>query len=148
MDLSTLHPAPGSRRARKRVGRGPGSGNGKTAGRGHKGRNSRSGAGRTPGYEGGQMPLQRRLPKRGFHNPFSKEIQVVNLAALARNFDADAVVDPAALVQARLARKADVKVKILAKGKLDKKLNVKAHSFSQAAREAIEAQGGTVEVIG
>ena len=94
------------------------------------------------------MPLQRRLPKRGFHNPFSKEIQVVNLAALAKHFDADAVVDPAALVQARLARKADVKVKILAKGKLDKKLNVKAHSFSQAAREAIEAQGGTVEVIG
>jgi large subunit ribosomal protein L15 len=148
MDLSTLHPAPGSRRARKRVGRGPGSGNGKTAGRGHKGRNSRSGAGRTPGYEGGQMPLQRRLPKRGFHNPFSKEFQLVNLAALSKHFDADAVVDPAALVQSRLARKADVKVKILAKGKLDKKLTVKAHSFSQAAREAIEAQGGTVEVIG
>lgn len=148
MDLSNLHPAPGSRRARKRVGRGPGSGNGKTAGRGHKGRNSRSGAGRTPGYEGGQMPLQRRLPKRGFHNPFSKEIQVVNLAALAKAFDADAVVDPASLIAARLARKSKVQIKILGQGKLDKKLTVKAHAFSKSAREAIEAQGGTVEVLG
>lgn len=146
MDLSNLHPAAGSRKARKRVGRGPGSGNGKTAGRGHKGRNSRSGAGRTPGYEGGQMPLQRRLPKRGFHNPFRKELQVVNLAALAQ-FDADSVVDPAALLGARLARKGSVHIKILGQGKLDKKLTVKAHAFSKSAREAIEAQGGTVEVI-
>ncbi len=148
MDLSNLRPAAGSRRARKRVGRGTGSGNGKTAGRGHKGRNSRSGAGRTPGYEGGQMPLQRRLPKRGFHNPFSKEIQIVNLAALSKAFDADAVVDPAALVAARLARKSKVEIKILGQGKLDKKLTVKAHAFSRSAKEAIEAQGGTTEVIG
>lgn len=147
MDLSNLHPAAGSRKARKRVGRGPGSGNGKTAGRGHKGRNSRSGAGRTPGYEGGQMPLQRRLPKRGFHNPFRKELQVVNLSELAKAFEADAVVDPAALLGARLARKASMQIKILGKGKLDKKLSVKAHAFSKSAREAIEAQGGTVEVI-
>lgn len=146
MDLSNLHPAAGSRKARKRVGRGPGSGNGKTAGRGHKGRNSRSGAGRTPGYEGGQMPLQRRLPKRGFHNPFRKELQVVNLAALAK-FDADAVVDPAALIGARLARKGSMQIKILGQGKLEKKLTVKAHAFSKSARAAIEAQGGTVEVI-
>jgi large subunit ribosomal protein L15 len=147
MDLSNLRPAPGSRHARKRVGRGTGSGNGKTAGRGHKGRNSRSGAGPTPGYEGGQMPLQRRLPKRGFHNPFRKEVQVVNLAALAK-FDADAVVDPAALVGARLARRDDVPIKILGTGKLEKKLTVKAHAFSRSAREAIEAQGGTAEVLG
>lgn len=146
MDLSNLHPAAGSRKARKRVGRGPGSGNGKTAGRGHKGRNSRSGAGRTPGYEGGQMPLQRRLPKRGFHNPFRKEVQVVNLAALA-TFEADTVVDPAALIGARLARKGKMQIKILGQGKLDKKLTVKAHAFSRSAREAIEAQGGTAEVI-
>ena len=148
MDLSNLHPAPGSRRARKRVGRGPGSGTGKTAGRGHKGRNSRSGSGRTPGYEGGQMPLQRRLPKRGFHNPFHKEIQVVNLAALSKAFEADAVIDPAALIGARLVRKSRVQVKILGQGKLDKKLTVKAHAFSRSAREAIEAQGGTAEVLG
>ncbi len=147
MDLSNLHPAPGSRRSRKRVGRGPGSGNGKTAGRGHKGRNSRSGSGRTPGYEGGQMPLQRRLPKRGFHNPFRKELQVVNLVDLAK-FDADSVVDPAALVGARIARKGGMQIKILGQGKLEKKLTVKAHAFSRSAREAIEAQGGTVEVIG
>ena len=146
MDLSNLHPAAGSRKARKRVGRGPGSGNGKTAGRGHQGRHSRSGAGRTPGYEGGQMPLQRRLPKRGFHNPFRKELQVVNLAALAK-FEADAVVDPAALVGARLARRANMQIKILGQGKLEKKLTVKAHAFSRSAREAIEAQGGTAEVI-
>lgn len=146
MDLSNLHPAAGSRKARKRVGRGPGSGNGKTAGRGHKGRNSRSGAGRTPGYEGGQMPLQRRLPKRGFHNPFRKELQVVNLSALAR-FDADAVVDPAALIGAKLARNGRMQIKILGEGKLEKKLTVKAHAFSKSAKAAIEAQGGTAEVL-
>ena len=92
------------------------------------------------------MPLQRRLPKRGFHNPFRKELQVVNLAALAK-FDADSVVDPAALLGARLARKGRMQIKILGQGKLDKKLTVKAHAFSRAAREAIEAQGGTAEVI-
>ena len=118
MDLSNLRPAAGSRKNRKRVGRGPGSGTGKTAGRGHKGRNSRSGGGHTPGYEGGQMPLQRRLPKRGFFNPFRKEHQIVNLKSLAK-FDADAVVDAEALVAAGLIRKVNSPVKVLGQGKLD-----------------------------
>ena len=147
MDLSQLRPARGAQRDRKRVGRGPGSGNGKTAGRGHKGRNSRSGAGTNPGYEGGQMPLQRRLPKRGFHNPFRQEVQIVNLRDLAK-FEADSIVDPKVFVSARLARKDGVSIKILGQGKLDKKLTVKAHAFSKSAREAIEALGGTAEVIG
>jgi len=149
VDLSNLHPAPGSRRPRSRVGRGPGSGNGKTAGRGHKGRKSRSGGNSPPGYEGGQMPLQRRLPKRGFRNPFRREYVIVNLAALAR-FPADSVVDPAALAQAGFAAKrgkAAAGVKILGKGQLDRKLTVKAHAFSESAKAAIEARGGSVEVI-
>ena len=148
MDLSNLHPAPGSRRPRSRVGRGPGSGNGKTAGRGHKGRGSRSGGNTPPGYEGGQMPLQRRLPKRGFRNPFRREYAIVNLSALTR-FAAESVVDPAALAQAGLAggRGKAAGVKILGKGQLDRKLTVKAHAFSESAKAAIEAQGGSVEVI-
>jgi large subunit ribosomal protein L15 len=148
VDLSNLHPAPGSRRPRSRVGRGPGSGNGKTAGRGHKGRGSRSGGNTPPGYEGGQMPLQRRLPKRGFRNPFRREYAIVNLSALTR-FAADSVVDPAALAQAGLAggRGKAAGVKILGKGQLDRKLTVKAHAFSESAKAAIEAQGGSVEVI-
>ncbi|MBM4267613.1 MAG: 50S ribosomal protein L15 [Deltaproteobacteria bacterium] len=146
MDLSNLQPGTGSRRARKRVGRGTGSGNGKTAGRGHKGRNSRSGGNSKPGYEGGQMPLQRRLPKRGFHNPFRREMQVVNLTTLSR-FDADSVVDPEAMLRARVARKTGLPIKILGTGALDRKLTVKAHGFSRSAREAIESQGGTAEVI-
>jgi large subunit ribosomal protein L15 len=148
VDLSNLHPAPGSRRPRSRVGRGPGSGNGKTAGRGHKGRGSRSGGNTPPGYEGGQMPLQRRLPKRGFRNPFRREYAIVNLSALTR-FAAESVVDPAALAQAGLAggRGKAAGVKILGKGQLDRKLTVKAHAFSESAKAAIEAQGGSVEVI-
>ena len=146
MDLSSLHPAPGARKPRKRVGRGPGSGLGKTAGRGHKGRKSRSGGNSPPGYEGGQMPLQRRLPKRGFRNPFRKEFEVVNLQSLAR-FAAGTVVDPAALAQAGLAGKHGKRVKILGKGALEHALTVKAHGFSESAKAAIEAKGGSVEVL-
>lgn len=146
MDLSNLRPAAGSRRNRKRVGRGPGSGTGKTAGRGHKGSKSRAGGSTKVGYEGGQNPLHRRLPKRGFYNPFRKEFEVVNLAAL-NAFDADSEVDPVALKQMGLVRRGGMPVKILAKGKLERKLKVKAHAFSEAARAAIEAQGGEVEVL-
>src|SRR5215470_17688742 len=138
MDLSRLRPAAGSTRERKRVGRGPGSGHGKTASRGHKGRRSRSGGNSPPGYEGGQMPLQRRLPKRGFRNPFRREYAIVNLSALTR-FAADSVVDPAAFAQAGLAgvRGKAASVKILGKGQLDRKLTVKAHAFSESAKAAI-----------
>jgi large subunit ribosomal protein L15 len=149
VDLSSLRPAPGAKKPRKRVGRGPGSGLGKTAGRGHKGRKSRSGGNSPPGYEGGQMPLQRRLPKRGFRNPFRKEYEVVNLASLAR-FAAGTVVDLEALVQAGLAGKHGKhgkRVKILGKGALEHSLTVKAHAFSESAKAAIEAKGGSVEVV-
>jgi large subunit ribosomal protein L15 len=146
VDLSSLHPAPGARQPRKRVGRGTGSGLGKTAGRGHKGRKSRSGGNSPPGYEGGQMPLQRRLPKRGFTNPFRKEFEVVNLESLSR-FAAGTVVDPAALAAAGLARKSSKRVKILGKGTIEHALTVKAHGFSESAKAAIEAKGGSVEVL-
>jgi len=146
MDLSSLRPAPGSRKPRKRVGRGPGSGLGKTAGRGHKGRKSRSGGNSPRGYEGGQMPILRRLPKRGFKAPFRREYAVVNLAALAR-FEAGSTVDPAALAAAGLGGGRGVPINILGQGKLDRKLSVKAHAFSGTARQAIEALGGTAEVV-
>ncbi|MEY4951305.1 MAG: hypothetical protein RL698_3516 [Pseudomonadota bacterium] len=146
MDLSTLRPAPGSRKPRKRVGRGPGSGLGKTAGRGHKGRKSRSGGNSPRGYEGGQMPILRRLPKRGFTNPFRREYAVVNLAALAR-FEAGSTVDLATLQASGFGGGRGIPIKILGNGKIDRKLFVKAHAFSDAARAAIEAQGGTVEIV-
>lgn len=146
MNLSNLHPAPGSRRDRKRIGRGPGSGTGKTAGRGHKGSKSRSGGNTKPGYEGGQNPLHRRLPKRGFFNPFRKEYEIVNLSSLVV-FEAEATVDPIALRKAGLVKRLGQPVKILAKGTIDRKLTVKAHAFSKSARAAIEAQGGEVEVL-
>lgn len=145
MDLSHLRPAPGAVKKRKRVGRGPGSGHGKTAGRGHKGRGARSGGNTPPGYEGGQMPLTRRLPKRGFRNPFREEYGIVNLASLDR-FAAGSVVDSAALQAAGLVRGKQKRVKILAKGELTKALTVKAHAFSRQAREKIIALGGSVEV--
>jgi large subunit ribosomal protein L15 len=145
MDLSSLHPAVGARKPRKRVGRGPGSGLGKTAGRGHKGRKSRAGGNTPRGYEGGQMPLLRRLPKRGFHNPFRQEFQVVNLSALAR-FESGAVVDPTVLADKGLVRR-DQRVKILGKGALEHGLTVKAHAFSASAKAAIEAKGGSAEVL-
>lgn len=146
MDLSSLHPAPGARSARKRVGRGPGSGLGKTAGRGHKGRKSRSGGNSPPGYEGGQMPLQRRLPKRGFTNPFRKEYEVVNLSSLG-GFAAGSVVDAAALASAGLVSRRAKRVKILGNGTLEHALTVKAQAFSESAKAAIEAKGGSVEVV-
>jgi large subunit ribosomal protein L15 len=146
MDLSRLSPSKGANRPRKRLGRGPGSGQGKTAGKGHKGRAARSGGNTPPGYEGGQMPLQRRLPKRGFRNPFRKEYAVVNLADLEARFEAKAVVDVAALIAERLVRRGDL-VKVLGQGELKKALTVKAHAFSGTAKERIAAAGGQAEVI-
>lgn len=144
MDLSHLKPAPGARKKRKRVGRGPGSGLGKTSGRGQKGAGARSGGSVPPGYEGGQMPLSRRLPKRGFHNPFRKEYEIVNLGSLER-FDAGATVDVDALRERGLVRGRKQQVKILAKGELSKALTVRAAAFSAKAREIIVARGGTAE---
>jgi large subunit ribosomal protein L15 len=145
MNLSELRPAPGAVKKRKRIGRGPGSGHGKTATRGHKGRRARSGGSSPPGYEGGQMPLQRRLPKRGFRNPGRRTFAVVNLDALEKKFAAGATVDPESLHAAGLLSKRGVEVKILGDGALSKALTVKAHRFSQKARERIVAAGGTSE---
>jgi len=147
MNLSNLTPAPGSTKRRKRLGRGPGSGQGKTAGKGHKGRSARSGGNTPPGYEGGQMPLQRRLPKHGFRNPFRREFSIVNLGQLEERFDAGTVVDPEALRGRGLIRNLAKPIKILADGKLNKSLTVKAHKFSAAAKERVEAAGGAAEVI-
>src|SRR6185369_9092621 len=146
MDLSNLSPAKGSRKSRKRLGRGPGSGLGKTSGRGHKGRGARSGGNTKPGFEGGQMPLQRRLPKRGFHNIFRREYAVVNLVRLDAVFESGAVVDTAALVERGLVRRGQP-VKILGQGELTKPLTVKAHAFSESAKTRITAAGGSAEVI-
>ena len=147
MDLSSLRPAPGAVKKRKRVGRGPGSGHGKTSARGHKGRGARSGGNTPPGYEGGQMPLQRRLPKFGFHNPFRQEFSVVNLGQLESRFDAGAVVDGASLRASGLIHNLKRPIKILADGALTKALTVKAHKFSAAAVERLQAAGGSAEVI-
>ena len=146
MDLSSLHPAPGSKRPRKRVGRGPGSGTGKTAGRGHKGRRSRSGGNSPPGYEGGQMPLQRRLPKRGFRPVHRVCYVVVNLAQLAA-FPAGSTVGPDELRARGLARGRQP-IKCLGEGTIAHALTVRVHAFSASAREQIVAAGGTVEVVG
>jgi large subunit ribosomal protein L15 len=146
MDLSRLTHGKGANRPRKRLGRGPGSGQGKTAGRGHKGRAARSGGNTPPGYEGGQMPLQRRLPKRGFRNPFRREYAIVNLSDLEARFEARSVVDLEALITKRLVRKGEL-VKVLADGEIHKALTVKAHAFSGVAKERIAAAGGQVEVI-
>jgi large subunit ribosomal protein L15 len=145
MFLSELGPAKGSRKNRKRIGRGPGSGYGKTAGRGHKGQKSRSGYAGKPGFEGGQMPLQRRLPKRGFTNIFSKRYQVVNLDRLAA-FKAGDDINAESLHKAGIIRSANAPVKILGNGKLDKALNITADAFSAAAKESIEKAGGKAEV--
>lgn len=146
MDLTNLSPSRGANKARKRLGRGPGSGNGKTAGRGHKGRGARSGGSTPPGYEGGQMPLQRRLPKRGFRSPFRREYSVVNLKQLEDRFEAQAVIDPEALVAKGLTSSGRL-IKVLGEGELKKAVTVKAHAFSGKAREQIEAAGGQAEVI-
>ena len=146
--LSNLSPAPGSKFPRKRVGRGPGSGNGKTAGRGNKGAQSRSGYSYKRGFEGGQMPLHRRVPKRGFHNLFRVEYAVVNLDALAERFDAGTVVTPDLLREQGLIHSVRQPIKVLARGDISKKLTVQAHKFSGKAAEKIAAAGGATEVLG
>jgi large subunit ribosomal protein L15 len=146
MELSNLKPKKGARHAKKRVGRGPGSGHGKTSGRGEKGQKSRSGFSRQPGFEGGQMPLHRRLPKRGFTNIFKTDYAVVNLSDLER-FDNGATVDETALRQAGLVKGQHDGIKVLGNGKLSKKLTVAATKFSATAKSAIEAAGGTVQEI-
>ena len=147
MDLSGVKPPKGAKHARKRVGRGQGSGQGKTAGRGHKGAQSRSGYTRKRGFEGGQMPLHRRVPKRGFHNPFRVEYAVVNLDTIADRFEAGAVVTPDLLRERGLVREAGAPIKVLARGDVGKALTVRAHKFSGKAAEKIAAAGGTVETL-
>ena len=146
MMLNELSPAKGSHKAPRRLGRGVGSGSGKTAGRGTKGFNSRSGGGVRPGYEGGQMPLHRRLPKRGFTNIFRKNIAVINIRDLKR-FDKGSVVDAAALVQAGLVGGKIDGIKLLGHGEIDYAVDIKLNKISKNAREKIEAAGGKVEVI-
>jgi len=146
MKLNELSPARGSRKAPRRLGRGVGSGRGKTAGRGTKGYNSRSGGGVRPGYEGGQMPLHRRLPKRGFANIFGKSIAVINIRDLAR-FDKGSVVDEVALVEAGLVKGKRDGIKLLGQGEIKHSLDVKVNLISKSAREKIESAGGKVEVI-
>jgi len=144
MELNNLKPKKGSRKPRKRVGRGPGSGNGKTAGRGEKGQKSRSGYTSKLGFEGGQMPLHRRLPKRGFTNIFRTEYAVLNLADLEQ-FESDSVVDLAALKSVGLVKGGNKRVKVLGNGELSKKLTVHADKFSKTAKTKIEAAGGTCQ---
>jgi large subunit ribosomal protein L15 len=146
MDLSNLKPPKGANRNRKRVGRGPGSGLGKTAGRGSKGAQSRSGYKQKRGFEGGQMPLHRRLPKRGFHNPFRVEYAVVNLDDLSAKFAAGAVVTPDVLRAERLVTTKQP-IKVLARGEIAVALTVKAHKFSGKAAEKIAAAGGSTETL-
>ena len=147
MKLSELSPAAGSTRENYRKGRGAGSGNGKTAGKGHKGQNARSGGGVRVGFEGGQIPLYRRLPKRGFKNRFAIVYTVVNLADIDAKFNNGDVVDMAALKAAGLVKKENDGVKILGQGEITKALTVKANKFSESAKAKIEAAGGTAEVI-
>ena len=149
MRIEDLRPAAGATKKRKRLGRGPASGTGKTSGKGNKGLNARSGGGVRPGFEGGQMPLYRRLPKRGFL-PFGgkTELAIVNLKDLAARFGAGSVVDPESLLQARLIKKADRGgVKVLGDGELGHALTVRAHKISESARKKVEAAGGRVEVL-
>ena len=147
MSLNNLRPPKGMKHPKKRIGRGQGSGNGKTAGRGHKGAKSRSGFKFKRGFEGGQMPLHRRVPKRGFHNPFRVEYAVVNLDALGAKFEAGAVVTPELLRERGLVHGADRPVKVLARGDITKALTVRAHKFSGKAAEKILAAGGNAEAI-
>ena len=146
MKLNELSPAQGSAKAAWRKGRGPGSGNGKTAGKGHKGQNARSGGGVRPGFEGGQLPLYRKLPKRGFKNRFAVNYAIVNVAALNK-FEDGAVVDMDALVAAKIVRKPLDGLKVLGNGELTKKITVKATVFSATAKEKIEAAGGKTEEV-
>lgn len=145
MKLHQLQPAPGARKSRKRLGRGPGSGLGKTAGKGHKGMLARSGRANVAGFEGGQMPLARRLPKRGFHNPFRTEFVVVNLKTLSA---LDPNVTPQVLYEKGIVKKQSRPIKILGVGELDKPMTIEAHKFSQSALRKIEQAGGQAKVIG
>jgi len=147
MSLNDLRPPRGMKHPKKRIGRGQGSGNGKTAGRGHKGAKSRSGFHYKRGFEGGQMPLHRRVPKRGFHNPFRVEYEVVNLDTIEARFDAGTVVTPELLREHRLVQSADKPVKVLGRGDIAKKLTVRAHKFSGKAAEKIAAAGGAAESL-
>lgn len=147
MKLHELSPVEGSKKAAKRIGRGHGSGQGKTAGKGHKGQKARAGKGMRLGFEGGQMPLQRRIPKRGFNNIFAKKVVSVNLGTLNSKFDDGAVVDVNALTEAGIVKNSFDAVKILGNGKLEKKLTVKVNAFSESAKAKIEAAGGKAEVI-
>src|SRR5204863_7060118 len=148
MSLNNLRPPKGMKHPKKRIGRGQGSGNGKTAGRGHKGAKSRSGFRFKRGFEGGQMPLHRRVPKRGFHNPFRVEYEVVNLDTLALRFDAGTVVTPDLLRDRGLVAKGGrKKIKVLARGEMGKALTVHAHKFSGKAAEKIAAAGGATEQL-
>jgi large subunit ribosomal protein L15 len=146
LSINTLKPAPGANRKNKRVGRGMGSGHGKTATRGYNGQLSRAGASVRPGFEGGQMPLYRRLPKRGFNNIFRKEIIAINVEQLGV-FEAGAQIDPIALRDQGIIKKLHESIKILGNGELTIALNVRAHKFSKSAIEKIQKAGGTVEVI-
>lgn len=147
MKLNDLTAVPGSTKAAKRIGRGHGSGQGKTAGKGHKGQKARAGYSMRPGFEGGQMPLQRRMPKRGFNNIFAKSIVTVNIGTLDKKFEDGATVDTKALLDAGVIKSAQDGVKVLSNGKLTKKFTVKATAFSAAAKEKIESAGGKAEVI-
>jgi len=146
MYINELSPAVGSTHVDKRKGRGHATGNGKTAGRGHKGQKARSGGGTRIGFEGGQMPLARRIPKRGFNNIFAKPLEAINVSALDK-FEDGAVVDAAALLEAGVLSKCTYGVKILGNGEISKKLTVKASAFSEAAKAKIEAAGGKAEVV-
>ena len=147
MKLHELSPVEGSKKKSKRIGRGHGSGWGKTAGKGHKGQKARSGGSIRPGFEGGQMPLQRRVPKRGFNNIFAKNVVAVNLSVLNRKFNDGDTVDVEALRAAGVVKNGFDAVKVLGNGKIDKKLNVKVSAYSESAKAAIEAAGGKAEVI-
>lgn len=147
MKLHELSPAAGSKKEVKRIGRGAGSGQGKTAGKGHKGQKARAGRGMRPGFEGGQMPLQRRVPKRGFVNIFGKEFSIVNVSALDQSFEDGAVVDIDALIEKGLVKKVLDGVKVLGNGEISKKLTVQVNAYSEAAKQKIEAAGGKAEVI-
>ena len=146
MNLGDLRAPEGASKNRKRLGRGSGSGHGKTSGRGHKGQRARSGGRGKTGFEGGQMPLQRRVPKRGFTNIFRKEYAIINISALDR-FDKGSTVDVSVLVEAGLVNKIGAGVKLLADGDIKKPLIIKVHKSSQAAKEKVEAAGGRIEVV-
>ena len=147
MKLHELSPAAGSTKERKRIGRGAGSGQGKTAGKGHKGQKARAGRGMRPGFEGGQMPLQRRVPKRGFNNIFRTEMAIVNVSALEANYEAGAVVTIDSLIEKGLVKKVLDGVKVLGYGEITKALTVQANAISESAKQKIEAAGGKIEVI-